>query len=153
MKFPATRLVVPVDFSDPSMQALDAAHGLTNGPSDVFILYVIDELTNLNPATLWTEDDDRLERATAALKEHAARHGLADAHVTVTRSIGNPAGAIAEYAEAVQADCIAISSNGRTGLDRFALGSVAERVVRLAKCPVLVFKKQSRRSEPPDDLP
>jgi nucleotide-binding universal stress UspA family protein len=47
---------------------------------------------------------------------------------------------IAKNAETTDADLIVLTSHGRTGLKRVLLGSVAERVVRLAHCPVLIVK-------------
>ena len=55
--------------------------------------------------------------------------------------VGDPGHEIAEFAEEIDAELIVIPSHGRTGLTRLLLGSVAERVVRLAHCPVLVFRK------------
>ena len=53
---------------------------------------------------------------------------------------GSPASTIAEMARQEGADLIVVGSHGRAGLDRLILGSVAERVVRLASGPVLVVK-------------
>jgi universal stress protein A len=54
---------------------------------------------------------------------------------------GVPAGEIVEAAAAERADMIVIGTHGRTGLGRFLLGSVAERVVRTAPCPVLTVRR------------
>jgi len=55
--------------------------------------------------------------------------------------VGDPGLSITDYAKDHGADLIVISSHGHTGLTRLMLGSVAERVVRLAHCPVLVLRK------------
>ena len=52
-----------------------------------------------------------------------------------------PATEIAKYAEEHHTDLIVLPSHGRTGLARLMIGSVAERVVRLAHCPVLVIRE------------
>ncbi|MGK7957872.1 MAG: universal stress protein, partial [Crocosphaera sp.] len=59
---------------------------------------------------------------------------------------GNPSLEIVDYANNNNIDLIVIASHGRTGLNRFLLGSVAEKVVRLSQCPVLVWRdyNQSR---------
>ena len=54
---------------------------------------------------------------------------------------GDPGHGITDYAEEVGADVIVMPSHGRTGLRRLLIGSVAERVLRLAHCPVLVLRK------------
>ena len=53
---------------------------------------------------------------------------------------GDPGREIAAFAESQHADLIVMPSHGRTGLSRILIGSVAERVVRLAHCPVLILK-------------
>jgi nucleotide-binding universal stress UspA family protein len=57
-------------------------------------------------------------------------------------AFGDPGQRITAYAEEVGADVIVMPSHGRTGLKRLLLGSVAERVLRLAHCPVLVLKSK-----------
>jgi nucleotide-binding universal stress UspA family protein len=54
--------------------------------------------------------------------------------------IGTPAGAIVHLAEKEGVDMIVMPTHGRTGLVRLLMGSVAEEVVRKAKCPVLTVK-------------
>ncbi len=56
---------------------------------------------------------------------------------------GNPGQEIVQFAKRIQAGLIVISTHGRTGLRHLAMGSVAERVVRLAPCPVLVLRSDA----------
>jgi universal stress protein A len=64
------------------------------------------------------------------------------AHVEVTRlvNMGVPYQRIVETATAEQVDLIVMATRGRTGLSHLVLGSVAERVVRTAPCPVLTIR-------------
>jgi nucleotide-binding universal stress UspA family protein len=55
-------------------------------------------------------------------------------------SFGRPAHAIAEFAENEETDLVTMSTHGQTGLERFLLGSVTEKVVRHVECPVLTVK-------------
>lgn len=55
---------------------------------------------------------------------------------------GKPAEAIIETAKEQNADLIVVGSHGRAGVERFLMGSVAERVIVLSACPVLVVKTQ-----------
>ena len=74
----------------------------------------------------------------------AADFGLADrTKVTMVRS-NYPAGAIADLAAELPAALIGLNCHGRTGLARFALGSVTMGVVHLASCPVLVTHREGR---------
>jgi nucleotide-binding universal stress UspA family protein len=54
---------------------------------------------------------------------------------------GRAADKIVETAEKRAVDLIVLSTHGLTGLDRFLMGSVAEQVIRHARCPVLVVRK------------
>ena len=58
----------------------------------------------------------------------------------VDLAVGRPADAIIRIAQERQIDLIVMATHGRTGLEHVLLGSVAEKVVRLAPCPVLTVK-------------
>lgn len=77
------------------------------------------------------------EKNARAVKEAAAKEG-----VTVQAFVmsGKPADAIIETAKEKKADLIMLGSHGRTGLERLLMGSVAERVIVLSDCAVLVVK-------------
>ena len=133
-------VLVPFDFSDESVSAVATALGLAEGPEDLHVLHVLPPLHPSDPGVVWDTVDDasRIEHAKAAMRERL--QDLAPtAHLTVM--IGNPGNLITEQADALRAGLIVIPSHGRTGLRRVLLGSVAERVVRHAHCPVLVLKK------------
>lgn len=70
-----------------------------------------------------------------------------DVPVVTTVESGSPATQIVRYAERCGADLIVLGTHGRTGVSRALLGSVAERVVRTASCPVLAVPVRARRSE------
>jgi len=72
----------------------------------------------------------------------AGRPAAAEVQFFVHARIGKPAELILELAEEVGADLVFIGSHGKTGLDRWVLGSVSERVVREAKCPVMVVREK-----------
>jgi nucleotide-binding universal stress UspA family protein len=76
--------------------------------------------------------------------EQALRERMADpryAEVKFSTRFGDPGHEIAEFAQEIEAGMAIIASHGRTGLSRLLIGFVAERVVWLAHCPVLVLKK------------
>jgi nucleotide-binding universal stress UspA family protein len=77
------------------------------------------------------------EKNAQAVKEAAQKEGV-DAHAFVMS--GKPADAIMEIAKDKAADLVVVGSHGRTGLDRLLMGSVAERVIVLSSCAVLVAK-------------
>ena len=75
------------------------------------------------------------------LQEPRNRAEEANVAVAAFTEMGVPADKIVEVARDRHADLIVMGTQGRTGLPHFLLGSVAERVVRLAPCPVMVTRK------------
>lgn len=142
MNLPPNKIVVPVDFSECSVQALGAAKALADGKATIEVIYVLEHLSALHPGMVWETFDDaeRMDHARRALEQLCEEHGITDASIHTTTTIGNPALEVARFAEATEADVVVVASHGRTGLARVALGSVAERIVRHCKCPVLVIK-------------
>jgi nucleotide-binding universal stress UspA family protein len=138
---PKKRVVVPTDFSQESLDAVDTALEVAATPTGVHVIHVLPELVVLEPSVAWAtiDDEDRLrgtEKRLQTTLENEKYRGL-DVKVLV----GDPGHVIADYAQDVEADLIVLPSHGRTGLKRMLIGSVAERVVRLAHCPVLVIRK------------
>jgi len=87
-------------------------------------------------------DDSAVTRTEATLqrlREAAARAGIS---LETQMLQGRPFEAILNAAAMKQVDLIILGSHGRTGLKRLLLGSVAERVIGLASCPVLVVKRK-----------
>jgi nucleotide-binding universal stress UspA family protein len=145
MAIPPRTVLVPTDFSDLSLQALQAALGLVDDPSQVHVVSVLVPVVPPSPGIVWGTVDDqvRLARVREALEEMLAERDLAAVHAHVL--IGTPSSTVADLAEEIDADMVVVSSHGRTGLMRAALGSVAERIVRLSKRPVLVLKHDEER--------
>lgn len=79
--------------------------------------------------------DETLERRAAAIRGQ----GITTRWL---RRAGVPFQEIVETAAAEQADLIVIGTHGRSGLNRLLLGSVADRVIRLAPCPVLAVRQR-----------
>jgi nucleotide-binding universal stress UspA family protein len=138
--FKGKRVLVPFDYSDESVEAVKVALALAESRDDVHVLHVLIELPASDPVVIWDEmnDEKRMTAARASMEEKLAESDIRG--VQLDTRIGNPAIVIADLAEEVEAGVIIIPSHGYTGVKRFFLGSVAERVVRLAKCPVLVLK-------------
>ena len=77
-------------------------------------------------------------------KELVSRAGKPTVSIDTKVLVGTPFSDICQTAEQDQADLIIMGSHGRTGMRHMLLGSVAERVVRHASCPVLVVGKRAR---------
>ncbi|NQU24997.1 MAG: universal stress protein [Candidatus Nealsonbacteria bacterium] len=135
---PRETVVVPIDFSEDSFAAIDVA--LEMG-ADLHVIHVLPTLEPNDPGVIWATVDDqsRIEHATEAIHKELAARGHNGLQVAIR--FGDPGHEIAQYAAEVNAGAIVLSSHGQSALMHLLIGSVAERIVRLARCPVLVLKK------------
>ncbi|NBB72400.1 MAG: universal stress protein [Bacteroidetes bacterium] len=137
------RILVPIDFSTSSRLALDHAKELamTYG-AEIHLLHVVEEIAM--PAAYGMEPisfavPDIIQSSEKALAE-MAEQDIGYEHVQVKSVAGYPATSILDYIDENEVDLVTIATHGRTGLDRLLLGSVAEKVVRRAACPVFTVK-------------
>lgn len=139
---PKKCVVVPVDFSPDSLAAVTTARSLVEKPEQVFVVHVLPDLSMTEPAELWEAVDHSVmrKRAIESLREKLDQQGNQD--VQIGALFGDAGQAIVDFAKDQNAELIVIPSHGRTGWRRLLLGSVAERVVRLAECPVLVLRSK-----------
>ncbi len=139
--FPKRTVIVPIDFSPESIEAIDVGLALVGQPANLHVVHVVIDITPLEAGEVWGVVDPqmRIEQMRKVLDSRLADAKYAAIQKTVI--VGEPAHGIANYAQEQHADLIVIPSHGRTGLTRLLIGSVAERVVRLAHCPVLVLRK------------
>lgn len=137
------RYLVPVDFSRGSAKAFDYAIALARElPAKLVALHVVPAET-VYPATAGMFDlYGTMEReARESFKRLLRRKRLQpkDCELVVVRG-NDSAKVIVREAKRLRASMIIMGSTGRTGLQRFLLGSVAERTLRYAECPVLIVK-------------
>ncbi len=137
---PKNCVVVPYDFSDQSGQALQVARGLVADLTQVHVLHVLSIVTVAEPGMIWDVVDNqaRIKDTESAFRDKFASGPFQ--HVDFQVVFGDPGREIAAFAERQKADLIVMPSHGRSGLSRMLIGSVAERVVRLAHCPVLILR-------------
>jgi nucleotide-binding universal stress UspA family protein len=152
------RIVVGTDFSELANRAFDEALALTRGhdPAELHIVAVVESdhdrlIPHADRGQSLVEITDRVRvrlaaEATAALARFAAAapsqtRPRAVAHVRV----GQIAIQLASLATEIGADLVVVGTHGRRGMQRFMMGSVAEKTVRLAPCPVLVVRPKDTR--------
>ncbi|MEQ8786870.1 MAG: universal stress protein [Pirellulaceae bacterium] len=138
---PKKSVVVPVDFSEESLAALDVALQMVDRPQQLHVIHVLPELNVAEPGVIWDSIDDksRCQHADDALREKLSDPKYVG--LNLHSVVGDAGHKIADYAAECKAELIVLPSHGRTGLKRLLIGSVAERVVRLSHCPVLVLRK------------
>lgn len=149
---PVQRILVPYDFSPESEKALEVAIELAEayGTEKIDLLHVL--APPIAPGVFAADvplpasyRTDLVSAVQDALDRKAAQ---VDASVETYLRQGPAALEIADFAKEMDTDLIVLGSHGLTGLTRFFLGSVSERVVRSAECPVLVLRGQE---EPASD--
>jgi universal stress protein A len=145
---PIRKLLVPTDFSESSYRGVRAADELAlHFSAELIMIHVISPAQFVPPAGPSLPTGQRLPALLEDLMD-AARHSIKwvieekISDGVSSRSFvlsGAPADEIVRVAAEEEVDAIVISTHGFTGWRRFIFGSVAEKVVRLAECPVLTI--------------
>jgi nucleotide-binding universal stress UspA family protein len=146
-----TRILVPLDFSHPSLQALDYASALAGRlKAELVVLHALEPIYYPTAGDMYgpTYNMDfvyrELERAAGEqLSRVAATLRKKRLAVRTLLRVGTAPDTIVESAKRLKADLIIMSTHGRTGFSHVLMGSVAERVVRSATCPVLTVRARN----------
>ncbi|MFG0264856.1 MAG: universal stress protein [Rhodopirellula sp. JB055] len=156
--FGNSKILVPVDFSDESKDAVETAVKIAGKNENVFVLHVVD------PAQLYGLDDNGgyelgggmaggtfnwegaakvdAEHEVSAMKEmKESFHAAEFDGIQLFTAVDSPTEGIPRFAADHKIDLIVMPSHGRSGVKRLLLGSVAEHVVRAAHCPVLILRR------------
>ena len=138
-------VVVPIDFSEQSFQALDVASEFVEKNSDLHLIHVTRPWSEHEIGGTWGEEteEERIDSIQKFLRKKLQDTDYEDAKIAV--QIGSAPVEITRFAEKAGAELIIMPSHGRTGFKHFALGSVAERVLRRAHCPVLVLREKEKK--------
>lgn len=144
-----SKIVVPTDFSEYSFSALHYAMDLAEKwDAEIFLVYVLEDV----PSFLDSDDPDNSKEKFLHSNEEAAGKKI----IEIAGNYGEESGIkitpilrtginhdqILKFAGEIEADLIVIATHGRTGILYTLLGSVAEKVIQFAKCPVLVVKPE-----------
>jgi universal stress protein A len=143
------KILAPTDFSEHAGNAVRYACGLAERlGAELHLLHVLSEilpagpdplLIPVLPAEYYRESEAQSRQALAKCLDPS--WGVPPAVETAVRW-DSPVEGIVEYAREVAADLVVIATHGRTGLSHVLLGSVAERIVREAPCPVLTIRSK-----------
>jgi nucleotide-binding universal stress UspA family protein len=142
------RILVPTDFSENSRCALEYAAALAERfNSELHLLYVLEGVppnTPPGPAGIFSSAGDFVDELRASVRKSldnlAKADPLAGKNTVIVVRDGYAFVEIVRYAREELTDLIVISTHGRTGLAQVLMGSVAEKVVRKAACPVLTVR-------------
>ncbi|QIB73797.1 universal stress protein [Halogeometricum borinquense] len=138
------RILVPTDGSDCANAAVDHAADLASKyDAEVHILYVVD--VRVSGQGQWALDTETVyeagqEHGQAVVEQVAEQLESKAVAVKPVVKTGVPGREIREYVDEEACDLVVMGTHGRTGLDRYLLGSVAERIVRTSDVPVLTVR-------------
>jgi nucleotide-binding universal stress UspA family protein len=148
-------ILCPIDFSDFSRRALDYAIAVARRYESTLtvmhayptipVLAFSSDITPLDVTVLRNEESNRARRA---LEEVMAATPAPGVRVELLVREGDAVREILEEAGARQADLLVVGSHGRAGFERLFLGSVTEKLLRKASCPVLTVPRHH-----PDAVP
>jgi nucleotide-binding universal stress UspA family protein len=144
------RILVPVDFTEYSNRALDFAAQIARPfKAKIRLLHVIEQFTYSVTDTIQVVDHYPALKTIAEPLLKSLETNLKKKGIAVDSQIqsGRPYMAILEQARKGRPDLIVMGTHGRTGVQHLVMGSVAERVVRLAPCPVLTVRGRPTRAE------
>ena len=149
-----TQILVPLDTSPMAEQALLYSRGVSSPGATIHLVGVVEP--NLYSYALATQEAVVREKLQSVIHSDM-EHYLADIEQRLTQegvqveswlANGDAAQTIADVATKIQADLIAMTTSGRTGFSRWAMGSVADRVIHIAHQPILLIRNQE--VAPPD---
>jgi nucleotide-binding universal stress UspA family protein len=143
------RIACGTDFSDTAETAWELASELARiHHAELILVHVFIEMpiyAEVSATTItqvWEEQRAWVEQQLVDRVEAAAKRGLSARYLLRT---GTAPDELVQAAIDEAADLIVVGTHGRSGIERLVIGSVAERVVRHASCPVLTVKPQPKR--------
>jgi len=153
------KILVALDGSELAECSLEHARAIAQGcnVADVIVFRAIEPLSTQTISALAEAGDDSLRKAVEQNEQDAQDYVLKVQNNPKTRGIapravtvkGTAADEILSYAEKNDVDLIVMSTHGRSGLSRFFFGSVAEKVSRHSRVPVLLISPQGCRTFAP----
>lgn len=159
---PFVKILVPVDFSYHATGALRLATYLANRWSAAVTILHIDPLPGMSALTvepvyiapqlfagLHAEHDTKVQAELRDMRAEVMSQVNERVEVTCVHRLGDPVPGIVEFAAEWSADLIVMGSQGIDGIGQYVLGSTADRVSRIAPCPVLIAGRTDDRADKP----
>ena len=145
-------ILVPIDYSEASLQSVRVARSVAASDADVTVVYVGQDYDlTLHPMT-WTGGplpNYNEQRLLNGLQQWVRENHLGDVKLVARK--GDPGTKVCEVAEEMGCKLIVMPSHGRHGVARMMLGSVAERIIRHCHCSVLVLLRTAKDTSSPQN--
>ena len=132
-----TRVIVPIDLVDPQPEAVRTAVEIAGTTAEVHVVYALPEVEPNLLAQL--DEAHRVRHARESLAAWFDEEELPEG-LRGHCAVGEPSNVVVDLCRSLDAHLVVVHSEGRQGVRRFLLGSVAERIARRAPCPVLLLK-------------
>ena len=149
-------VLVPIDFSAPSLEAIEAALPLIKHfGADLHLVHVFEPdypASSMVAIPLVVPEMEVGERVRRRLRDVTEDYSVPLRRENIRAIKGRPFEEICRLAQKVDIDLIVIATRGKTGLRHLVLGSTAERVVRYSPCPVLVVRGSDSKKKPARQL-
>ena len=143
MAFPFKRILAPVDFDQSSLKGLElAAKVAQQNDGTVSVLHIVPVDIDVSGMPQYVDLIKRQEKLDREQLAAIAKQHLADVKWEILDEMGQPADVIVQIATKMAADVIVMVTHGRRGLARLIEGSIAEKVLRNAPCPVLAVRQE-----------
>ena len=133
------KVLIPVDGSEPSFYTIQAAARFLNKELSRIYLFTVRVPVAAEMPWALTDDEESVLKTLERARQEAEEAGLTVERVEHT-TFHEPASAICDYAEKIEADLILIGSHGYQGIAKFLMGSVSERVFKQAKRLVIIIR-------------
>jgi len=153
------KVLIPLDGSELAECSLEHAKAIAQGcnVADVIVFRVIEPLSTQTLSALAEAGDDNIRKAMEQNQQDAKDYVLKVENILKTQRIasravtveGRAADEILSYTEKNNVDLIVMSTHGRSGVSRFFFGSVAEKVSRHSRVPVLLISPEGCRTFAP----
>lgn len=145
------RILVPTDFSEEANNALLAAHSLaSNTDSSILLLHIVEDPNAISFNTMGQSQYDSMENVYVLKLIEKTKEKLqtiiddpkfADIDISYKVDIGNSYSSIIEHIASHETSLIIMGTTGVSGLEEILVGSVTDKIVRHASCPVITVKK------------
>ncbi len=138
--FDKNRVLFPTDFSELASIAQEQTLEFVEDPAHLYIVHVLSPLSPFEPGIVWDKlnDETRKQNVEKTFRTKFDSPKYQKVHFDVL--FGKTSKKIVDYAQEKNIDLIVIPAHGQDNLEHFIVGSVTERVVRLAHCPVYVWR-------------
>jgi nucleotide-binding universal stress UspA family protein len=143
MAFPFKKILAPVDFDESSLRALELAGQIAKqNNGEVFVVHIVPVDIDVSGMPQYVDLIKRQEGIDRNKLVEIAKQRLPDVKWDIVDEMGDPAEVIDQVAKRESADLIVMVTHGRRGLARLIEGSISERVLRRAPCPVLAIRHE-----------